>query len=43
VLALAIVTHGWHLSIEDPISAIARELRANVPVCMGVPQPGQTT
>jgi hypothetical protein len=43
VLALAIVTHGWHLSIEDAISAIARELRTNVPACMGVPQSGPTT
>jgi hypothetical protein len=35
VLALAIVTHGWHLSIEDPIAAIARELRTNVPALHG--------
>jgi membrane-associated phospholipid phosphatase len=42
VLALALLTHGWHLSIEDAISAVSRELRANVPACTGVPQLQQT-
>jgi membrane-associated phospholipid phosphatase len=43
VLGLAILTHGWHLSIEDAILAVARELRASVPACTGMPQSGQTT
>jgi membrane-associated phospholipid phosphatase len=37
LLTLALLTHGWHLSIEDPISALARDLRAIVPACLAPP------
>jgi membrane-associated phospholipid phosphatase len=34
VVALALATHGWHLSAETTIAAVARLLNANLPACV---------